>query len=137
MFLRKVVLKYAANFQRTPMPKCDFNKVANHTLAWLLSCKFAAYFQIFLRTPLGGCFYTTYMRKNVCLHNLLFNICSFITFFDIFFRITSIHLLEQQTQKEEISCYKPLEQIFQREKERERGAIPGDCRGGSRDFEKG
>ena len=35
---------------RTPMPKCDLNKVAlqlywNHTLAWVFSCKFAAYFQ--------------------------------------------------------------------------------------------
>ena len=32
------------------MPKCDFSKVAlqlygNRTLAWVLSCKFAAYFQ--------------------------------------------------------------------------------------------
>ena len=32
------------------MPKCDFNKVAmqlywNHTSAWVLSCKFAAFFQ--------------------------------------------------------------------------------------------
>ena len=32
------------------MPKCNFNKVAfqlygNHISAWVLSCKFAAYFQ--------------------------------------------------------------------------------------------
>ena len=27
------------------MPKCDFNKAANHTSAWVFSCKFAAYFQ--------------------------------------------------------------------------------------------
>ena len=27
------------------MPKCDFNKVANHILARLFSCKFALYFQ--------------------------------------------------------------------------------------------
>ena len=37
-------------YRRTPMPKCDFNKVAlqvywNHTLAWVLSSKFATYFQ--------------------------------------------------------------------------------------------
>ena len=37
-------------YKRTPMPKCDFNKVAlqlywNHTSAWVFSCKFAAYFQ--------------------------------------------------------------------------------------------
>ena len=36
-------------YKRTPMPKCDFNKAAkqlyrNHTLAWVFSCKFAAYF---------------------------------------------------------------------------------------------
>ena len=36
--------------RRTPIPKCDFNKVAkelywNHTLAWVFSCKFNAYFQ--------------------------------------------------------------------------------------------
>ena len=37
-------------YRRTPTPKCDFNKVANHlyynhTSAWLFSCKFAAYLQ--------------------------------------------------------------------------------------------
>ena len=37
-------------YRGTPMPKCDFNKVAlelywNHTLAWMFSCKFAAFFQ--------------------------------------------------------------------------------------------
>ena len=38
-------------YNRTAMPKCNFNKVAkqlyywNHTLAWVFSCKFAAYFQ--------------------------------------------------------------------------------------------
>ena len=37
-------------YRRTPMPKCDFNKVAkqlywNRTLAWVFSCKFAAYSQ--------------------------------------------------------------------------------------------
>ena len=37
-------------YMRTPMPKCDYNKVAlqlycNRTLAWVFSCKFAAYFQ--------------------------------------------------------------------------------------------
>ena len=37
-------------YRRTPMPKCNFNKVAsqlcwNHTLSWVLCCKFATYFQ--------------------------------------------------------------------------------------------
>ena len=37
-------------YRRVPMPKCGFNKVAvqlylSHTLAWVLSCKLAAYFQ--------------------------------------------------------------------------------------------
>ena len=36
--------------RKTPMPNCDFNKVAlqlywNHMSAWVFSCKFAAYFQ--------------------------------------------------------------------------------------------
>ena len=50
-FLRK---KCSENTQqihsRTPMPKCDFNKVAkqlywNPASAWMFSCKFDAYFQ--------------------------------------------------------------------------------------------
>ena len=37
-------------YRKTPMPKCDFNKVDlqfywNHTSAWVFSSKFAAYFQ--------------------------------------------------------------------------------------------
>ena len=37
-------------YRRTPMPKCDFNKIAlqlywNHTSAWVFSCKLAGYFQ--------------------------------------------------------------------------------------------
>ena len=40
------------NDSRTPIPKCDFNKVAfqlywSRTLAWVFACKFAVYF----RTP--------------------------------------------------------------------------------------
>ena len=32
-------------YKRTPIRKCDFNKVAKHrTSAWVLFCKFAAYF---------------------------------------------------------------------------------------------
>ena len=46
--------RYPGNMQqiyrRTPMPKCDFIKVAekpywNGTLTWMFSCKFVAYFQ--------------------------------------------------------------------------------------------
>ena len=54
-------------YSRTPMPKCDFNKVAlqvywNRTSAWVFSCKFNAYFQnIFSyehlwRAPFVHCF---------------------------------------------------------------------------------
>ena len=37
-------------YRRTPMPKCDFNKIAkqlywNRTLGYVFSCKFTAYFQ--------------------------------------------------------------------------------------------
>ena len=51
-------------YRRTPMSKCDFNKVAlqlfwNRTSTWVFSCKFATYFQntFQLRTPLNGCFW--------------------------------------------------------------------------------
>ena len=50
-------------YRRTPMPKCDSNKVAkqlyrNRTLAWVFSCKLAAYFQntSVLKKALDGCF---------------------------------------------------------------------------------
>ena len=40
--------------------KLESCQVANRTLAWMLSCTFAAYFaaylHLFQRTPLGGCF---------------------------------------------------------------------------------
>ena len=51
VFLEKSFLKICSKiYRRTTMPKCDFNKVAlqlywNHFLAWVVSCKFAAYFQ--------------------------------------------------------------------------------------------
>ena len=37
-------------YRRTPMPKCDFNKVPkqlywNHTSEWVFFCKFSVYFQ--------------------------------------------------------------------------------------------
>ena len=32
-------------YSRTPMPKCDFNKVAKQVSALVFSCKFAVYFQ--------------------------------------------------------------------------------------------
>ena len=47
----KVFWKYTQQtYWRTPMLKCDFNKIAlqlywNHTSAWAFSCKFAVYFQ--------------------------------------------------------------------------------------------
>ena len=49
-------------YRKTPMPKCDFNKVAleiywNRISAWVFSSKFAApLLYLFLRTPLDGCF---------------------------------------------------------------------------------
>ena len=47
---RKYCSENMQQIYRTPMPKCNFNKVAmqfykNHTLAWVFSCKFATYFQ--------------------------------------------------------------------------------------------
>ena len=56
--------RFSENMQqiywRTPMPKCDFNKVAlqlywNHTSTWVFSCKFSDH--LFLRTRPDGCFW--------------------------------------------------------------------------------
>ena len=55
--------------RRTPLPKCNFNKVAlqfywNRTSAWAHSCKFAAYFQnTFSTEPL-------WMAASVSLQNV-------------------------------------------------------------------
>ena len=64
---RQILIKrYSENmleiYRRTPMPKCEFNKVAEklywyHTSAWVSSCKFAAYFQ------------NTFLKKHL-LHNI-------------------------------------------------------------------
>ena len=45
-------------YRRTPMPQCDFNKVASHFSMGVLlyiSSTFAEH--LFSRTPLGGCFW--------------------------------------------------------------------------------
>ena len=47
VLLRKSSENMQQTYNITPMPKCDFNKVANRTSAWVLSCKFAYVF----RTP--------------------------------------------------------------------------------------
>ena len=68
-----------------PVSKCDLNKIAwqfywNHTLAWLFSCKFAAYFQnTFYKNTLLGCFWTTFIQlcKFLPLANTLMFLCSF------------------------------------------------------------
>ena len=56
-------------YRKTPMPKCDFKKIAlqlswNRTSAWMFSCKFTAYFP---RTPLDGCFWKREKRENIIL----------------------------------------------------------------------
>ena len=58
--LKKRCSENMQQIYRTPMSKCNFNKVAfqlywNHTTARVFSCKFSEHH--FLRTPLNGCFY--------------------------------------------------------------------------------
>ena len=59
-------------YSRTPMQKCDFNKVTkqlywSHTSAWMFSCKFAAYFRTpFPENTSGSCFWT-YRLVECCL----------------------------------------------------------------------
>ena len=74
-------------YRRTPLPKCDFNKVAlqfywNHTSPWVFSCKFAAYFQsIFSKEHLwrvASIFMTLWVKKYFLLK------CSFYLEFSCF-----------------------------------------------------
>ena len=65
---KKVLWKYAQIYKRAPMPKSDFNKVAlllywNCTLAWMFSCKFAAYIQFHFTNCL-------FNANDSCLKNL-------------------------------------------------------------------
>ena len=60
--LRKRCSENMLQIYRTPMPKCDFNKVAkqlywSHTSAWVFSCK--------LREPLDGCFWQFQILRNL------------------------------------------------------------------------
>ena len=43
--LKKMFWKYAANMQENTHAEVWFQLYLNHTLAWVLSCKFVAYFQ--------------------------------------------------------------------------------------------
>ena len=67
------------------MPKCDFNKVVlqlywNRTSAWVVSCKFTAYFQkkLLRRTPTEGFFCVPNISASLTastVTNLLANNC--------------------------------------------------------------
>ena len=53
-------------YRRTPMPKCNFNKVAQCTLVWVFSCKFCIFSErFFLRRPLDGCLRCLCFSANV------------------------------------------------------------------------
>ena len=61
--------------RRTPMPKCDFHKVAkqfywNDTSAWVFPCKFAAYFQ----NTSGRQLLNNIVTINIVFINLLFQV---------------------------------------------------------------
>ena len=65
VFLKSCSKNMQQIYSRTLMPKCDFNKIVkqlywNHTSAWVLYCKFAAYFQDTFSTPLVGCFWSMF-----------------------------------------------------------------------------
>ena len=69
-------------YRRTPMPNCDFNRVAlqlywNHTSVWVFSCKFAAYFQ------------NIFPYEHLCRATSVFRILSGI--YEIFFCENSAH----------------------------------------------
>ena len=98
-------------YRRTPMPKCDFSKVAlqlywNHTSTWVFSCKFAAYFlNTFAREHLWGAASEDCLSKMVlslfCYFGLNFEVyCwkfGFKERFFQFFRTNFCKLLVAQT----------------------------------------
>ena len=47
-------------YRRTPMPKCDFNKVAKQSKVIISE-------HLFLKTPLGGCFLKYVLLKRLSL----------------------------------------------------------------------
>ena len=111
---KKVFWKYAANYRRTPMPKCDFNKVAklkqlywNRTSARVFSCKFAAYFQntFFQRTPLGGCF-CQYTRQTFVLVKTSWRRLEDVICFRL--QKTSWRVLEDALIKTSITCFREV-----------------------------
>ena len=64
-------------YRRTPMAKCDFNKVAlqlywNRTSAWVFSE------HLYLRTPLDGCYFTLklFYGTDLFWHNFQLNVFS-------------------------------------------------------------
>ena len=77
VLLGKDILKICNKlYSRTPVPKCDFNKVTlelycNHTLAWVFSCNFCCVFweRLFIRAPLLGCLCTILFHGTL---NILF-----------------------------------------------------------------
>ena len=76
-------------YRRKPMPKCDFDKVAkqlywNHTLVWVFSCKFAAYFQnTFFNT--SGCLLLSIVLKTSVLFQFLRYYSNWIHFLNLTF----------------------------------------------------
>ena len=85
--LRKRCSEYAANLhpwpRRTPMPKCDFNKVALDVLL-KICCIFSEH--LFLRTHLKGCLFILKSKFSNCSSEKLF----FLPFF--VFYCSSCHL---------------------------------------------
>ena len=81
-----LIKSYSENMQqiyrRTPMPKCDFSKVAkqiywNYTSAWVFSCKICCIFSehFFKRTPLDGYFWISLLSAALAIFLfLLFDI---------------------------------------------------------------
>ena len=57
VFLRKGVLKTCSKFTRGHPCRSTISIKLLATSAWVFSCKFAAYFQNTLRTPLDDCFW--------------------------------------------------------------------------------
>ena len=64
-------------YRRTPMPKCDFNKVALRS-TWAFSCKFDAYFRnTFTKNPSGWLLFPSIFLISIYTSWFSFFICPF------------------------------------------------------------
>ena len=101
----KVFWTDTANLQeRTPKPKCDFNKVSlqlywNHNLAWMFSCKLAVYVQNTCFFRKCALFNNFLVLKSLVLYRFHLIIKNFFFLFVSSFDFSSVFKQQKMAQK--------------------------------------